>query len=155
MQTVSFMFQVVRGVLVPILPMTALATWRKTAAFEEVLKLHLPLNNHGRDHSYLVQFDNSITSEVVMTTGNATEENVIKASEFKAKCLKLMDAVADTGEELVITKNGNPVAKLVPYTKPQSLYGMFKDDIQILGDIMAPIAVEWDAMKDDNEEDYY
>ena len=90
-----------------------------------------------------------------MTTGNATEENVIKASEFKAKCLKLMDAVADTGVELVITKNGNPVAKLVPYTKPQSLYGMFKDDIQILGDIMEPIDVEWDAMKDDNEEDYY
>ena len=38
----------------------------------------------------------------------------IKASEFKAKCLKLMDEVAETGEEIVITKNGRPVSKLVP-----------------------------------------
>ena len=36
----------------------------------------------------------------------------IKASEFKAKCLKLMDEVAETGEEIIITKNGKPVAKL-------------------------------------------
>lgn len=90
-----------------------------------------------------------------MAIDNKTNESVIKASEFKAKCLKLMDAISETGEELVITKNGEPIAKLVPYVKPQSLYGMFKDDIQILGDIMEPIDVEWDAMKDNNEEDYY
>lgn len=83
-----------------------------------------------------------------------TEERVFKASEFKAKCLKLMDAVSETGEELVITKNGEPVAKLVPYVKPQSIVGMFKGEIQILGDIMEPIDVEWDAMKDDDEEEY-
>ena len=82
-------------------------------------------------------------------------QTVIKASEFKAKCLKLMDAISKSGEELVITKNGKPVAKLVPYFTPQSLYGMFKDEIEILGDIMEPIDVEWDAQKDDNEEDYY
>ena len=33
----------------------------------------------------------------------------IKASEFKAKCLKLIDEVADTNVEIVITKNGKPV----------------------------------------------
>ena len=38
----------------------------------------------------------------------------MKASEFKAKCLKLMDEVADSGEEIVITKYGRPVSKLVP-----------------------------------------
>ena len=32
----------------------------------------------------------------------------IKASEFKARCLKLMDEVAENGEEIVITKNGRP-----------------------------------------------
>lgn len=90
-----------------------------------------------------------------MAIDNKTNESVIKASEFKAKCLKLMDAISETGEELVITKNGEPIAKLVPYVKPQSLYGMFKDDCQILGDIMEPIDVEWDAMQDDNERDYY
>ena len=39
----------------------------------------------------------------------------MKASEFKAKCLKLMDEVAENGGEIVITKNGKRVSKLVPY----------------------------------------
>ncbi len=38
----------------------------------------------------------------------------IKASEFKATCLQLMDEVAKTGESVVITKNGKPVSLLVP-----------------------------------------
>lgn len=38
----------------------------------------------------------------------------IQASEFKAKCLALLDEVARTGETIVITKHGEPVAKLVP-----------------------------------------
>lgn len=41
----------------------------------------------------------------------------IKASEFKAKCLQLMDEVNNSGKEIIITKNGKPVSKLVqrPY----------------------------------------
>ena len=35
----------------------------------------------------------------------------IKASEFKAKCLKLMDEVAESSDEIVITKNGRPVSR--------------------------------------------
>lgn len=38
----------------------------------------------------------------------------MSASAFKAKCLKLMDQVAESGEPIVITKNGEPVAQLVP-----------------------------------------
>ncbi len=38
----------------------------------------------------------------------------IKASEFKAKCLQLMNEVAETGETIVVTKNGQPVAQLGP-----------------------------------------
>lgn len=40
----------------------------------------------------------------------------IKASEFKSKCLALMDTVAATGEALVDTKNGKPVAEFRPYS---------------------------------------
>ena len=40
----------------------------------------------------------------------------IKASEFKAKCLSLMDTVAITGGTWVVTKNGKPVAELRPYS---------------------------------------
>jgi prevent-host-death family protein len=37
----------------------------------------------------------------------------VSAAKFKATCLRLMDRVATTGEEIVITKHGAPVAKLV------------------------------------------
>jgi len=72
----------------------------------------------------------------------------IKASEFKAKCLALMDVVARTGESVVVTKNGNPIAELVPYKpKPKNARGIWKGQVEIIGDIMSPIDVEWDAMK--------
>lgn len=72
----------------------------------------------------------------------------IKASEFKAKCLALMDEVARTGTPVVITKNGKPIADLVPHRsdRPRAL-GIWKGRARILGDIMSPIDVEWDAMK--------
>ena len=57
----------------------------------------------------------------------------LKASEFKARCLKLMDEVQKTGDEIVITKNGKPVSKLVPYRlKAATLFGLHKDKISSL-----------------------
>ena len=71
----------------------------------------------------------------------------IKASEFKAKCLKIMDEVAETGETVLITKNGVPVAELVPIKhRPDTLFGALEGSVTILGDIIAPIDVEWDAL---------
>ncbi len=84
-----------------------------------------------------------------MATGADKPGNprTIKASEFKAKCLKLMDEVAETGEEIIITKNGKPVAKLSALReKPKTLFGMDKGRMKIIGDIISPIDVEWDAM---------
>ncbi len=74
----------------------------------------------------------------------------ITASEFKAKCLKLMDDVAESGEEIVITKYGRPVSRLAPYRpKPQGApWGRDRDIIQIHGDLVAPIGVEWEAESD-------
>ncbi len=73
----------------------------------------------------------------------------IPAGEFKAKCLKLMDQVRDTGTEIVITKRGTPVAKLVPVARDKRLstYGCMKGTVEILGDIISPIDVEWEATK--------
>ena len=68
----------------------------------------------------------------------------VKASEFKAKCLQLMDEVAESGEEIVITKFGKPVAKLAPHMeKPRAPFGAYKGQIQILGDIVSPMPAEW------------
>jgi prevent-host-death family protein len=44
----------------------------------------------------------------------------IAAGKFKATCLKLMDRVAATGEAIVITKRGKPLARLVPVRDPKS-----------------------------------
>jgi prevent-host-death family protein len=72
----------------------------------------------------------------------------INASEFKAKCLALIDQVADTGDPIVITKNGKPLAKLVPHHTPKrSPRGVWKGKVIIKGDIISPIDVEWDALK--------
>ena len=72
----------------------------------------------------------------------------IAAGEFKAKCLKLLDEVAEKRETLVITKHGKPVAEVNPI-KPEKteLFGSMKGSGIILGDIISPIDVEWDAMK--------
>jgi len=47
------------------------------------------------------------------------------AGEFKAQCLEVMDEVAATREPVMITKRGEPVAKLVPVEKsrPRKLMG--------------------------------
>ena len=65
-----------------------------------------------------------------MDTHNADPPGTrtIKASEFKARCLKLMDEVADSGAEYVITKNGRPISRLIPYRrKPKSLFGIDRE----------------------------
>lgn len=81
-----------------------------------------------------------------MSNHKVAGSRTIKASEFKAKCLKLMDEVADTGGEIIITKNGHPVSRLVPYReKPKSLFGIDKGRFEILGDIIEPLDVEWEA----------
>jgi prevent-host-death family protein len=73
---------------------------------------------------------------------------IVKASEFKAKCLALMDEVERTGKTVTITKHGNPVADLVPHSpKKKNLRGLFKDKLVITGDIISPIDVEWEALK--------
>ena len=70
----------------------------------------------------------------------------VKASEFKARCLQLMDEVAETREPLVITKHGKPVCQVIPYKpKPKTLFGMSKDTITIKVDIISPLDVEWEA----------
>ena len=70
----------------------------------------------------------------------------IKASEFKAKCLRLMDQVASSGQELVITKNQKPIAKLTPYRqRPKTLLGIDKGKMEITGNIVDPVKPEWKA----------
>ena len=71
----------------------------------------------------------------------------VAISEFKAKCLALLERVRQTKKPLRITRFGKPVADVVPPTPAagQSAWiGSMKDSMQILGDIVAPIVDEKD-----------
>src|SRR6516165_9843689 len=87
----------------------------------------------------------TIVMTMVISEGNSVTR-MMKASEFKAKCLAIMDEVERTGQPVVITKKGKPVADLVPHraSRPKAL-GLLKDRLFITGDIISPIDVEWAA----------
>ncbi len=73
----------------------------------------------------------------------------IPAGEFKARCLKLMDEVNETGEELVVTKRGKPVVRLVPAGRTlKSPFGAMKGTAITRGDIIGPFPDAW-IMKED------
>jgi prevent-host-death family protein len=55
----------------------------------------------------------------------------VKASEFKAKCLMLLDEVAKTGEGLVVTKRGKPVARVLAPVREPAL-GALKGSLAIV-----------------------
>jgi len=69
----------------------------------------------------------------------------IPASEFKARCLGLLDEVAETGVPLTVTKRGRPVAKLVPLEEepPPSLLGSVSYDRE--EDLLSPVDETWNA----------
>lgn len=69
----------------------------------------------------------------------------VAASEFKAKCLGLLDEVAETGGSLVITKRGKAVARLVPFEEPPSLVGSVTylvSDEEFIAPILDPLNAE-------------
>jgi prevent-host-death family protein len=77
----------------------------------------------------------------------AMKANTVAAGEFKAKCLKLIAEVAETRRTLIITKRGRPVAHLSPVPQEGDFVGSMRGTGEILGDIISPIDVEWEAMK--------
>lgn len=79
----------------------------------------------------------------------------IKASEFKAKCLQLMDEVAESGQEIVITKKGKPVSRLMPYRgKGKIVFGEMRGLIKTYADIVEPMPAEW-FEKDGSDDDLF
>lgn len=85
----------------------------------------------------------------------------VGATEFKAKCLELMDRVHARRETFVITKRGKPVARLVPLERPRAagLFGCLAGKATIIGDIDVPAIAaeswetvrEWDALNAPSE----
>lgn len=75
----------------------------------------------------------------------ADEARKIAAAEFKARCLALLDEVAETGLPLIVTKRGKPVARLMPLSEesPPSLIGSVSYEHE--EDLLAPVDEVWEA----------
>jgi len=67
----------------------------------------------------------------------------IPATEFKARCLALLDEVAQRRETLVVTKRGKPVARVVPVDEPQSLLGSVT--FHVSDDELVHFGLDWEG----------
>ena len=77
------------------------------------------------------------------------KEAIIPISEFKAKCLGLIEGVAAGRETIVITKHGKAVAKVMPIaSNRRSLKGSWKGLVEIKGDIVHfDTSEDWEAIR--------
>ena len=71
-----------------------------------------------------------------------SKKRQMAAGKFKAECLAVLDRVAETGEPVVVTKRGRPVAEVVPVRVRRSR--PLRGSVQISGDIVAPVLGDWD-----------
>ena len=71
-------------------------------------------------------------------------ERTITVTEFKAKCLQLLDNLDSQG--LIVTKRGRPVARVLPVSLPANadVVGSMRDKIRVKGDLFTTGA-RWDA----------
>jgi len=76
----------------------------------------------------------------------------VAISEFKAKCLAILDQVQKTKHPIRITRFGKPVAEIVPPTvkAPKDWLDSMKGEIEILGDVISPASdpKDWEVLRD-------
>ncbi len=71
----------------------------------------------------------------------AANARSVGIGEFESNCGLLLAEVAATGETLVVTREGKPLAKVVPFEKPSPLLG----SVLWEKDIVSPLDETWDA----------
>jgi prevent-host-death family protein len=80
------------------------------------------------------------------------------ALECKAKFFHVLDEVASKRRGVVVTRNGKPVAEIVPFEgkpesiamgkRPKSIVGALQGSVTILGDLDEPTGGDWEALKE-------
>lgn len=81
---------------------------------------------------------------MVITVNDKIER--MPAGEFKAKCLQVMEQVKKERKQLVITKRGKPVARLIPCDdQPFQLFGCMKGSVKSYGNLIDPIEDAWES----------
>src|SRR5215468_5420148 len=75
-------------------------------------------------------------------------ERKINAAAFKARCLALIDEVAESGQPITITKRGKAKVQIVAVReKPKTLWGATKGTFKIKGDVVGSI-IDWDEERE-------
>jgi antitoxin (DNA-binding transcriptional repressor) of toxin-antitoxin stability system len=80
-------------------------------------------------------------------------EEIVPVTKFKASCLALLDTVKITGQPILVTRQGEPIALISPPPRPEKLkswLGSFKSKGRIVGDIVSPASDErdWEALRE-------
>ena len=74
-----------------------------------------------------------------------------KASDFKARCLAIVDEVARTGERVTVVKRGRPVVQIVPAVAGEARFPQQRliGSVEILGDVVSPAVdpEDWEALR--------
>jgi prevent-host-death family protein len=79
-------------------------------------------------------------------------DDKIAISKFKATCLELLEKVSQTGNPLTVTKNGKPIALVLPAPAERgenSAFGCMSDDLKINADITQPLEADiWEVLSE-------
>ncbi|MBI4304989.1 MAG: type II toxin-antitoxin system Phd/YefM family antitoxin [Chloroflexi bacterium] len=75
----------------------------------------------------------------------------IAISKFKATCLAVLEKVRRTGQPVLLTRRGEPIAEIVPASRPANgkrRLGMFAESGRVVGDIVTPATeeAEWESL---------
>ena len=79
--------------------------------------------------------------------------NEVSISEFKAKCIGLLEQVRKTKQPLRVVRHGKPIVEIVPATEKvdrMEWIGSMKDSVEIRGDVISPATDEddWEVLRD-------
>jgi prevent-host-death family protein len=82
---------------------------------------------------------------MIILLGNAMES--LSVSEFKAKCLSVLQDVNKQKKRVIITKRGKPIAEVIPHESEEKEIPL-EDTVVFMGDIISPVAEEdWEILK--------
>lgn len=78
---------------------------------------------------------------IIMTIDKIVVMADISISEFKAKCLGLIEQVHKTRQPLRITRHGRPVAEVIPVgpDRKRKFLGDMMGTVEFLGDVVSPV----------------
>ena len=73
------------------------------------------------------------------------EMRKVAATEFKERCLALLEEVRQTRQSLLVTRHGKPVAEILPYVpKGSGSTNPLKGSILSQNDLIEPLDERWD-----------